>query len=94
MMRLWVQKWLGIDAAISHAYDASMTADSINRELQRLRTDIRVQSCALGRIIAKVDPMYGKPEIDPERKRESDEIGVQVLRKLEAELEASSKFNP
>ena len=49
---------------------------------------------AVGRIIAKLDPEYARSDFDPQRRRESDELSDQIIRKLIAESNASAAHNP
>lgn len=71
----------------------------LDRDIQKLRMQLATLSInmakansitehALGRLIAKADPMYDKPEIDARRKAESDEIGEEAIKRLKAEYEA------
>lgn len=89
-----VRQWLGIDAAISHAYNASMIADTNARELKALCSSISVHNLALARIITKLDPMYGKDELDPQRRADSNRIADEVLNRIRTENTAASKYNP
>lgn len=58
---------------------------------RQLESTIRLHNHALGRIIAKLDPAYGKDEYDPLVKAESNAIGEPILHRLEAELNAARK---
>lgn len=42
----------------------------------------RVLDAGLGKILAKVDPLYAQSEFDPARREASDAIGRQVIEKL------------
>jgi hypothetical protein len=60
--------------------------------LGAIRDDIAVQSRALGRVIAKIDPLIAVPEDDPKspRRAESDAIGDAVIKRLMGEFKASN----
>lgn len=47
----------------------------------------------MGRLLAKLDPQYAQDELDPDRKRKSDDIADQVIRKLIAEHVESNKLS-
>lgn len=77
--------------------------DSIEKELQAVRNELASTAARLhgltiktaaigtgvGRIIAKIDPVYGQDELDPARMTESDRIGKQIIEKLTGEFIAS-----
>jgi hypothetical protein len=80
-------------------YEVQEDVVSLEHQISYLRNDVKayakvvaVQNAALGRIIAKLDPMYGKDELDPARKAASDELGQQVINKLAAERAAQNKL--
>ena len=60
-------------------------------ETEKLRNAIAIHNRALGRIIAKLDPMYGKSDFDPERRAESDRLADEVIARLRAEHAATPK---
>ncbi len=62
-----------------------------NQRFAELSTKIAVHSRALGRIIAKLDPMFAEDEMSPSRKAESDKIADLVMRKLLGEHLASTQ---
>ena len=63
----------------------------IDRKLEGMTLGYRVSNAAMARLIAKLDPTYGIPEIDPKRKAESDKLGEAVIKRLKAEDEARRK---
>jgi len=74
-MRNWIRRWLGIE-------ELRLNLFYVRKEIQK---DYRVTQQALGRIVAKLDPDYNKSESDPSRKAESDRLGEEVIKRLEAE---------
>lgn len=62
---------------------------NLNRRLEQWEEFLAPQligaNRAMGRLIAKLDPEYGRSEFDPQRKRESDELSDQIIRKMIAE---------
>lgn len=65
--------------------------DSAFSSLKKHTNQLALTNRALGRIIAKLDPMYGASEHDPVRKANSDAIGDEVIKRLQGEIEASTK---
>ena len=102
MVKVWLRAklrdLLGLDEDRREVH--KMIADAIWRDGQHLLEMKRWQALieqALGRIIAKLDPMYGKPETKPwkddpaamqawaDRKAESDRLAEEAIKRLEAE---------
>jgi hypothetical protein len=86
--------WLGIESIAQHCLDIQRSIEFTNRALRDNAKAIDAHSAALGRIIAKLDPMYGRPEIDDERRADSDAIGREVIEKLLAEAKARDHTAP
>ena len=78
-MKAWIRQWLGIEKNIE---ELKLDLFYVRKEIQK---DYRVTQQALGRIVAKLDPDYNKPESDPARKAESERLGEEVIKRLEAE---------
>lgn len=71
---------------------ANATIEYMNQELHRERifckNKVEATLAGIGRIIARLEPIYGKDELDPARKAESDKLGEAVIKRLEAENKA------
>lgn len=77
----------------------------LRERIKEINSNVRVMNQALGRVIAKIDPMFTKPETPPEmtseqrnkewedRKAESDRLGEEAINRLFAEQEARSKHD-
>ena len=63
---------------------------SISERLSNIQEHLAIQNRELARIIAFVDPLYGKSEFSAERRAESDRIGQKVLQKMIGEYLASN----
>ena len=64
------------------------------KRLEPIFTQGKVTNLAVARIIAKLDPEYGRSEFDAQRKRESDILGDQIICKLLSEHRLSNPTNP
>lgn len=85
----WLREYLGIAEVGRRLYSTELLLTRMSAELGR-RQDahsemLRVQCQALGRIITRIDPQYGRDETDPQRRAESDALGKEVIEKLWAE---------
>lgn len=85
----WLRRKLFLDN-IAHntviaCNEVSALRDELHNEMGKLQHQINILLPGLGRIIAKLDPMYGKPEIDPARKTESDRLGEEAIARLIAD---------
>lgn len=60
-------------------------------QLRGLKDDIRTNNIAIGRIIAKLDPIYNISEYDPVRIEESNRISEEAINRIYAEHAASNK---
>jgi len=81
-LRTWIQEWLGIAGLHRNvAYQSAF----MKGELSRLTDGLQVHNLALGRIIAKLDPLFGVPEDDPARKAASNKLSNDIIAKLKAE---------
>lgn len=88
-LRNRIRQWLGItDLQATQNLTYNNIKDQyhvFNNKLDKLSLQIGSITPGLGRIIAKLDPMYGRPEQDSARKAESDRLGDQVIERLKAE---------
>jgi hypothetical protein len=87
-MKRWIRQWLGIT-------EIQEDQGMLNKRLKHIIDNqyIALQhsdamASGVARLIAKLDPMYAKPEIDPDRKAESDRLGEEVIKKLNAGQQA------
>lgn len=93
MIREWLQRLLSIDTIHSHLLDIRENRLSDRKLLNRLSTQMDAIGPGLGRVIAKLDAKYAESEHSPERKAESDAIGEEVIRRLNAEAKARAPYN-
>jgi uncharacterized small protein (DUF1192 family) len=84
-----IQTWLGINDLRQRIKSLESTIERLNTTHNQYR---QVTNRAFGRIIAKVDPIYGKDELSKERIAESDRIGEEVMRRLLSEHVESNKY--
>lgn len=73
--RDWIRRWLGIDGL---RYEIG----EVQRGIKNLAIANRL---GIGQIIAKIDPMFGKPEIDADRKAESDKLSQEAIARILAD---------
>lgn len=62
-----------------------------DRKIIDVLTEISIMNRALGRVIAKVEPLFATPEDDPTRKAASDAAGQAVIDKLRGEDHFSNR---
>ena len=84
-MKNWIRNWLGINGLKSAQSITLSSIGDVHRKLATLDGRIAATNAGLGRVIAHLDPMYAKDELDPERRKESEKIGEAVEKKLLAE---------
>jgi len=83
-----IQKWLGIELIYNQVNDLQNYIIGVRGELaslKMLKTEIAVHNKALARMIAKLDPVFGRDELSPKRKAESDKIADDIMNKLLSE---------
>ena len=69
-MKNWLRNYLGINEIMEDLRTVRYANDILSVTLKELFIHQRATSSGVSRIIAKLDPMYGKPEIDPTCKAE------------------------
>jgi len=84
-MKRWFQNWLGISEIAVGVADIQLFQLGLADQQEKIREDLGAILPGLGRVIAKLDPMYGRDELDPERIAESDAIGEAVIERLKDE---------
>lgn len=90
-----IRKWLGISDMLRTTQKINADVDDLDKDIRRLRQDQIIQSAALARIVAKVDPHYATQgdELSPERRAESDRISKMAIDRLYAEAKARDAYN-
>lgn len=86
-MKQAIRRWLGIEELHTKVDEYSKFIGLTNVNIGSIRNQLEVTNEALGRIIAKLDPMFAIPEDDPARRAESDRIGREAIRKMAAEVQ-------
>jgi len=94
----WLQRALGIDVILAHLTDLRNLRLEDNRKLDTrilfMQGQIIASNRGIGRLIAKLDPSYGQDELDPTRRKASDDLSDQIIKKLIAEHVMSNRMNP
>lgn len=90
----WLQKLLGIDELRRRIEEQTSVLGTLNQRIASindLKGHMVASNRGMGRLIAKLDPTYSQDELDPSRKKASDDIADQVMRKLIGEHVASNR---
>lgn len=94
-----IRVWLGIAEltnevkGIGHDVDKiTYTVDKITYTLKVYKDHISIHNSALARIIAKLDPAYGRDMSSPEVISESREIEKRVMDQLLGDHKASNRY--
>lgn len=90
-MKQFIRRWLGIeelDNKLTSIMDGQIT---VNAHVLKAELKMVVHNAALGRILAKLDPMYGVSEHDPVRRAESDRLGRDIIDKLTGETKVQRR---
>lgn len=102
-MKAAIQRWLGVTSLNNNITNLSTEIESL-AEIQRAQARIVARSIddlekqarpllvALARMIAQKDKYFALDELDPQRRAESDKIGSQVIKRLQAEDAARRKM--
>lgn len=69
-MKKLIREWLGLDHIDSVLTAIYNNGAGDRKLLYDISQNTRISVEALSKVLAKLDPMYGKPEIDPARKAE------------------------
>jgi hypothetical protein len=82
----WLRKLLELDEDFN-ALKFRLAQMQVERCLEDLRADNhrRAVSAALGRLLDKIDPTYGRSEIDPAVRAESDRLAEEAINRIMAE---------
>lgn len=81
----WLQRLLGIKLLLLRQQQIHERVAKIDNRLGDIEHNTRVSHDGLGRVLAKLDSLYGIPEDDPRRKAASDALGNDIIRKLKDE---------
>lgn len=96
MIKQWLRKWLGYNELEGRMVQAFRRLNTTIDEIKDHNADAvcqqRIINRALGKIIAKVDPIYAQDEMSSDRKAASDAIADQVMGKLASEHYVSTKL--
>lgn len=111
-IRRWIRDFLGITADMEfltrklnyHSGEIEEAIITLQRSVEDLNRSVRVSHQGLGRLVAKMDPMFGRPEAQPDavapqsvkddwarRKEESDKLGEAAINRLFAEDDARKR---
>lgn len=88
-----IRTWLGIEEIRQDAAAIEFSITELRNHQINMQRTLNAIGPGLGRVIAKLDPIVAVSEFDPERKAESDRIGEEVLKRLEAEAKAREPYN-
>jgi hypothetical protein len=94
-MKKLLRKWLGIDDTITYLDSLSIT---VSQQHANTRDAIAIHNRALGRLIARIDPMFFAEDnllsSDEYKKRraESDELGDKAIARIIAEHKAQKPY--
>lgn len=84
-----IRNWLGITILREEIHTSEIAIRDLKLQLKKREENDIVLRMAMARIIAKIEPMYSVPEIDPDRKAASDKIAEEVLTKMHGEVLAA-----
>lgn len=91
MIRDRIRRWLGIDAIQTEQTETRVAIYDAIDGIRRARTEVAIHNLALGRIIAKIDPMFVTAEDAPARRAESDRLGALAIDRIYGEYKASNQ---
>lgn len=87
----WLRKLIGIEDIYDQLVALNNYISGLRGEVGAVRTQVSVTNLAVGRVIAKIDPMFVTPEDDLVRKAASDAAGNEVIKKLLGEDRYSNR---
>lgn len=100
-MKQWLRKLLGTDSLEAEFVSLRWQVTTLQGKISSLeeqnasmRRQLDVVAPGIGRIIARIEPLYAQDELDPQRRRESDEIAERVLKRLFTESEIRRRQTP
>lgn len=86
-----IREWLGINEVLRQADTNRQLLLAISERIGAIHGQAIAANRGMGRLIAKLDPLYGKDELSLERKAESDKLSEEIIRKLIAEHIANQR---
>jgi len=92
-MRNIIRRWLGLTAIESSISGIENDTYYLREEITKTRNELKVTNRAIGRIIAKVDPLSAIPEDNNARRAASDKLSDEIIAKLTGEVQASNRFS-
>jgi hypothetical protein len=93
MFKQWLREYLGFTHLADYIAEAAINIRDLQKQTDAIDRKLSVITPGLGRVIAKLDPMFAESELSPERKAESDRIGEEVINRLNAEAKAREPYN-
>lgn len=90
----WLRKLIGTEDIYNQINDLNHYITGLRGAISAMQGQIIASNRGMSRIIAKIDPAFARDEFDPTRRRESDELSAQIIRKLIAEHVASNRLDP
>lgn len=88
-----IREWLGINEALRAQRHERELLLAFSERLGTVQTQLQAIGPGLGRVIAKLDAKFVESEHSDERRAESDRIGEEVLKRLNAEAAARAPYN-
>jgi len=91
-MKHLIQRWLGIEQLARDNMELISQLVELKHKLTTLQGQIVASNMGMGRILAKLDPMYSVAYDDPERKAASDKLSKEIIQKLFVEQVISNRM--
>ncbi len=92
-MKKWIRQYLGITEVQEDQGLLNQRLRGVLTELAAIKGQAIAANRGMGRLLAKLDPLFGTDELDPTRKTDSDRISQDIIKKLIAEHVASNRPN-
>ena len=94
-MKQWIKTWLGITEIHKDLemvlHIQNLDTDNVLKTINVVSMQIGIHNRALGRVIAKLDPLFVTDEMDPNRKAESDRLGQEAIKRIIGEYKSSNQ---
>ena len=81
----WIRDKLNLDLLYLQQSNIRDELVNLRSQVSVLRTSTNTNNLALGRILAKLEPVLAQSELDPARKADSDKLGNDIIKRLQAE---------
>lgn len=92
-MKHWLREYLGINDLVRNQQMLFDEHATLHHKSDRILKQVNAITPGLGRVIAKLDTQFGRADIDPTRKAESDKLAEETIKRLEAEAKAREPYN-